>query len=72
MATGRFRSPKTEKEEIALLSEMVPKNMKYNTKWVVDAFTSWQNARVNKKRSWKRVNQIKFSKDLHQKLMNTN
>ena len=29
MATGRFRSPKTEKEEIALLSETVPKNTKY-------------------------------------------
>ena len=49
MATGRFRSPKTEKEEIALLSETVPKNTKYNTKWVVNAFTAWQNTRVNKK-----------------------
>ena len=49
MATGRFRSPKTEKEEIALLSETVPKNTKYNTKWVVNAFTARQNTRVNKK-----------------------
>ena len=30
MATGRFRSPETEAEEIALLSETVPKNTKYN------------------------------------------
>ena len=49
MATGRFRSPKTEKEEIALLSETVPKNTKYNTKWEVNAFTAWQNTRVNRK-----------------------
>ena len=42
MATGRFRSPKTEKEEIALLSETVPKNTKYNTKWAVNVFTAWQ------------------------------
>ena len=33
METGRFRCPKTEAEEIALLSETVPKNTKYNTKW---------------------------------------
>ena len=32
IATGRFRSPKTEAEEVALLSETVPKNTKYNTK----------------------------------------
>ena len=49
MATGRFRSPKTEAEEIALLSETVPKNMKHNTKWVVNVFTTWQNTRMNKK-----------------------
>ena len=48
MATGRFRSPKTEKEEIALLSKTVPKNTKYNTKWAVNAFTAWQNTRVYK------------------------
>ena len=49
MAAGRFRSPKTEKEEIALLSETVRKNTKYNTKWAVNTFTAWQNTRVNKK-----------------------
>ena len=49
MATGRFRSPKTEPKEIALLSETVPKNTKYNSKWAVDVFTTWQNTRMNKK-----------------------
>ena len=41
MATGRFRSPKTEAEEIALLSETVPKNTKYDSKWAVNVFTTW-------------------------------
>ena len=36
----RFRSPKTEKEEVALLFETVSKNTKYNTKWAMDAFTA--------------------------------
>ena len=49
MTTVRFHSLKTEKEEVALLSETVPKNTKYNTKWAVNAFTAWQNTRVNKK-----------------------
>ena len=49
MATGHFRSPKTEAEEIALLSETVPKNTKYNSKWAVNVFTTWQNTRMNKK-----------------------
>ena len=49
MATGRFRSPKTEAEEIALLSETVPKNTIYNSKWAVNVFTTWQNTRMNKK-----------------------
>ena len=49
MATGRFRSPKTEAEEIASLSETVPKNTKYNTKWAVTVFTTWQNTKMNKK-----------------------
>lgn len=48
MATGQFRCPKTEKEEFTLLSETEPKNKKYITKWAVNAFTSWQNTRVNK------------------------
>ena len=48
MATGRFHSPKTEKEEIALLFETVPKNTKYNTKWTVHVFTAWQT-RMNRK-----------------------
>ena len=49
MATGRFRSPKTEAEAIALLSETVPKKTKYNTKWTVNDFTTWKNTRMNKK-----------------------
>ena len=49
MATVRFRPPKTEKEEILLLSETVPKNTKYNKKWAVNVFTAWQNTRMNKK-----------------------
>ena len=49
MATGRFRSPKTEAEEIDLLSETVPKNTKYNSKWAVNVFTTWQNTRMNRK-----------------------
>ena len=48
-ATACFRPPKTEEEEISLLSETVPKNTKYNTKWAVNVFTAWQNARMNKK-----------------------
>ena len=48
MATGRFRSPKTVKEEISLLSETVPKNTKSNTKWEVNVFAAWQT-RMNKK-----------------------
>ena len=49
MATARFRPPKTEEEEISLLSETVPKNTTYNTKWAVNVFTAWQNTRMNKK-----------------------
>ena len=49
MATARFRPPKTEEEEIFLLSETGPKNTKYNTKWAVNVFTAWQNTRMNKK-----------------------
>ena len=49
MATARFHLPKTEEEEISLLSETVPKNTKYNTKWAVNVFTAWQNTRMNKK-----------------------
>ena len=49
MATARFRPPKTEEEEISLLSERVPKNTMYNTKWAVNVFTAWQNTRMNKK-----------------------
>ena len=49
MATARFRRPKTEEEEISLLSETVPKNTTYNTKWAVNVFTAWQSTRMNKK-----------------------
>jgi len=49
MATARFRPPKTEEEEISLLSETVPKNTTYNTKWAVNVFTAWQNTRMKKK-----------------------
>ena len=51
MATGRFRSPKTEAEEIALQPETVRKNTKYNTKWAVNDFTTWQNTRMNKSKA---------------------
>ena len=53
MATGRFRSPKTEAEEIGLLLITVAKNTKYNTKWAVNVFTTWQKTRMNKKGSWR-------------------
>ena len=33
---------------MALLSETVPKNTKYNTKWAMNVFTAWQNTRMNK------------------------
>ena len=36
-------------QEIALLSETVPKNTKYNSKWAVNVYTTWQNMRMNKK-----------------------
>ena len=49
MASARFRPPKTEEEEISLLSGTVPKNTKYNTKWAVNVFTACQNTRMNKK-----------------------
>ena len=49
MATARFRPPKTKEEEISLLSETVPKIIKYNTKWAVNVFTALQNTRMNKK-----------------------
>ena len=49
VATARFRPPKTEEEEISLLSETVPKNTKYNTKWAVNIFTAWQNTIMIKK-----------------------
>ena len=55
MVIGRFRSPKTEAEEISLLSETVPKNTKYNTRWAVNDFNSWQNTRMNKKAQLERV-----------------
>ena len=49
IATRRFRSPKTEKEETALLSETVTKNTKYNTKGAVNTYTARQNTKVNKR-----------------------
>ena len=49
MATAHFCPLKTEEEEIYLLSETIPKNTKYNTKWVVNVFTAWQNTRMNQK-----------------------
>ena len=51
MASARFRLPKTEEEEISLLSETVPKNTKYNTKWAVNVVTAWQNICENKQKS---------------------
>ena len=49
MTTALLRPPKTEEEEISLLSETVPKKSTYNTKWAVNVFTAWQNTRMNKK-----------------------
>ena len=49
VATARFNPPKTEEEEISVLSEAVPKNTKYNTKWAVNVFTARKNTRINKK-----------------------
>ena len=64
MATARFRPPKTEEEEISLLSETVPKNTKYNTKWAVNVFTAWQNTRINKKSSWKHLEATDLSRPM--------
>ena len=48
MATGRFRSPKTKKEEIALLSETVLKNTRYNTKWAVNTLLPGRTQELTK------------------------
>ena len=53
MATARFRPPKTEEEEISLLSETVPKNTVYNTKWAVNVLLSGRIREWTKKRNWK-------------------
>jgi len=51
MATARFRPPKTEEEEISLLSETVPKYTTYNTKWAVNVFTAWRKLYENEQKS---------------------
>ena len=46
MAAARFRPPKTEEEEISLLSETVPKNTRYNTKMGCERFYCLARIRV--------------------------
>ena len=47
MSASRFRTPKTLEEEKLLLSQFVPKNTQYNTKWAVKLFEEWQRSRSN-------------------------
>ena len=47
MSASRFRAPKTSEEEELLVSEVVPKNTQYNTKWAVKLFQEWQQSRSN-------------------------
>lgn len=46
--SSRFRVPKSVEEERSFLSEAVPKNTQYNTKWAVKLFEDWQQHRGNK------------------------
>ena len=55
MATARFCPLKTEEEEIYLLSETIPKNTKYNTKWVVNVLLPGRIREWTKKCSWKHL-----------------
>ena len=44
----KFRKLKTADEEKALLEKSVPKSTRYVTKWSLNIFAQWQNARLNK------------------------
>ena len=44
----KFRELKTADEEKALLEKSVPKSTRYATKWSLNIFAQWQNARLNK------------------------
>ena len=46
---ARHRDPKSEEQERYLLSEVVPRNTQYNTKWGVKVFRDWQETRQNKR-----------------------
>ena len=39
---GRFRSPKSKKEETSLVLEATPKATQYKTKWGRKVFEEWQ------------------------------
>jgi hypothetical protein len=44
----RFRDPKNEEEDAALLSESTPKSTQYKTKWAAKILKSWQMSREMK------------------------
>ena len=44
---GRFRSPKSKKEDTSLVSEATPKATQYNTEWGRKVFEEWQQRRQN-------------------------
>ena len=44
-ASTRFRFPRTDEEESALVSETRPKSTKYKNKWAVEIFREWQRTR---------------------------
>ena len=48
VAKSRFRIPRTDEEESALVSETRPKSRKYKNKWAVEIFGEWQRTRTFK------------------------
>ena len=44
---GRFRSPKSKKEDTSLVSEATRKATQYNTEWGRKVFEEWQQRRQN-------------------------
>ena len=47
MAEGRFRFPKTIKEELCI-ERAVPQSTRYKNKWAVDIFEDWQRVQCVK------------------------
>ena len=45
MAKGRFRFPKTIKEEEHCVERAVPKSTRYKKRWAVGIFEDWQRVR---------------------------